>query len=90
LNSLLNAQSLVVQRRPLRDNTANNAFTRFDAAISKQFEKQLEDFNEEEYRKMKDLKELFEFLDDIIPDDDDDEINIEPSKKGKSSKKRLV
>jgi condensin complex subunit 3 len=33
----------------------------------------LEDFNEDEYRKLEELKELFEFLDDIIPDDEDEE-----------------
>jgi condensin complex subunit 3 len=43
----------------------------------------LEDFNEEEYRKMEELKELFEFLDDIIPEDDDEVIDVEVKKKGK-------
>jgi condensin complex subunit 3 len=61
------------KRRPLRDTTANNAFVRFDTAVSKKFEKQLQDFNEDEYRKLEELKDLFEFLDEIIPEDDEDE-----------------
>ncbi|KAJ7284629.1 nuclear condensing complex subunit [Mycena rebaudengoi] len=70
-------------RRPFREAVTKNAFNKFDATISKKFEKQLEDFNEEEYRKMEELKELFEFLDDIIPEDDDEVIDVEVKKKGK-------
>ena len=51
----------------MRDIASKNAFTKFETAISKKFEKQLEDFNEEEYRNLEHLQELFEFLDDIIP-----------------------
>jgi condensin complex subunit 3 len=68
--------------------TANNAFTRFDTAISRKFEKQLEDFSEEEYRKLEELKELFEFLDNIIPEDDDF-VDV-PKKKGNAARKRCV
>ncbi|KAJ7056620.1 nuclear condensing complex subunit [Mycena amicta] len=60
-------------RRPVKDTTANNALKKFDTKFRKQFERQLEGFSEEEYRKMEQLKELFDFLDDIIPDDDEDE-----------------
>ena len=58
---------------------------KFDAAISKRFENQLE-LKEEELRKLKELQDLFEFLDDIIPDDDE-LIDPEPKRRGK---KRLV
>ncbi|KAH8994969.1 hypothetical protein EDB92DRAFT_1943659 [Lactarius akahatsu] len=34
---------------------------------SKRLEKQLEDFDEAEYRQLESLRELFEFLDDIVP-----------------------
>ena len=78
------------QRRPLHDTVAKNAFTRFDMAVSKKYDKQLEDFNEAEYRKMAELKDLFEFLDDIIPENDDEEIEINAPKKGKSTRKRSV
>lgn len=74
----------MIKRRPLRDTTANNAFTRFDAAFTKKYKDQLEDFNEDEYRKLESLKDLFEFLDDIIPDDDEDE----PEPKKKITRKR--
>ncbi|OBZ78081.1 Condensin complex subunit 3 [Grifola frondosa] len=60
-------------RRPLRDTVAKNAFNKFDNAISKKFEKQLADFSEEEYRKLEHLKELFDYLDEIVPEDDEDE-----------------
>ncbi|KAJ7454809.1 nuclear condensing complex subunit [Mycena latifolia] len=70
-------------RRPLRDTATNNAFKKFDASISKKFEKQLQDFDEDEYRKLEELKELFEFLDDIMPEDDDEVINVDAKKKGK-------
>ncbi|EMD37496.1 hypothetical protein CERSUDRAFT_154154 [Gelatoporia subvermispora B] len=70
-------------RRPLQDTTSRNAFTRFEKALAKRFEKQLADFNEDEYRQLEYLKELFEFLDEIIPDDDDEEVVIP-----KKSKKR--
>ncbi|KZT24842.1 hypothetical protein NEOLEDRAFT_1134516 [Neolentinus lepideus HHB14362 ss-1] len=75
----------LTSRRPLRDTAASNAFTRFDAAISKKFEKQLEDFNEEQYRQLESLKELFEFLDDIIPESDEEE---EVPKKRTTRKRR--
>lgn len=68
-----------MQRRPLKDLSSKNAFSKFDAAITKKFEKQLEDFNEAEYRQLEHLKGLFEFLDDIIPFSDDEE--DEPPKK---------
>ena len=61
------------QRRPLRDFICNTAFTRFETAISRKFEKQLQHFTEEEFRKLEELTELFEFLDSIIPLDDEEE-----------------
>ncbi|KAJ8457735.1 hypothetical protein ONZ51_g11351 [Trametes cubensis] len=67
-------------RRPPRDTAAKNALAKFDAALWKKYERQLENFSEDEFRKLEELRELFEFLDDIIPDDDEDE---EPPKKGR-------
>lgn len=64
------------QRRPLRDTTASNALQRFDSAICKKFATQLDGMNEDEYRKLEELKDLFEFLDDIIPDDDVEEVEV--------------
>jgi condensin complex subunit 3 len=48
----------------------------------------LEDFDEEEYRKLEQLQELFKFLDEIIPDDDDEVISLDQSKK--KGRKRYV
>ena len=53
---------------------------KFDNALSKKYEKQLENFSEEELRKLEELNELFEFLDDIIPLEDDED---DPPKKGR-------
>ena len=74
------------QRRPLRDSACNTALTKFDTAISKKFEKQLQYFTEEEFRKLEELSELFEFLDSIIPLDDDENRGADAPKR--SSRKR--
>ncbi|KAL5523222.1 YCG1_1 [Sanghuangporus sanghuang] len=65
--------SNIRSRRPPKDSTSSNALSRFEKAISSKYEKQLASFNEEEYRQLEELKELFEFLDDIIPEDDEEE-----------------
>ena len=74
-----------MQRRPIRDTTSRNAFTKFDTFLTKTFTTQLENFNEEEFRQLEDLKDLFEFLDDIIPDESEE---LELPKRG--GRKRLV
>jgi condensin complex subunit 3 len=53
----------------LKDLTSRRALAKFDALITKKFEKQLE-LKEEELRKLEELQDLFDFLDDIIPEDD--------------------
>ena len=63
----------LLQRRPLKDATSKNAFVKFDTIISKKFDKQLENFSEEEYRQLESLHDLFEFLDEVIPADSDEE-----------------
>jgi condensin complex subunit 3 len=78
-------------RRPPRDASALAALVKFDGALSKQFEKQLEDFNESEYRQLQSLQELFEFLDDIMPldeDEDGDEDEEAPVAKKRAARKR--
>jgi condensin complex subunit 3 len=66
----------------VHDVTAVNAIIRFDASLAKKYEQQLEGFDEDEYRKHEELTELFEFLDDIIPDDDDIDL-LEPRRRGR-------
>ncbi|KAF8494799.1 nuclear condensing complex subunit [Gautieria morchelliformis] len=61
------------RRRPLRDTTSKNAMLRFDKALTKRFAQPLEGFNEDDFRKLEDLKELFEFLDEFKSDDEDGE-----------------
>ncbi|OAX38286.1 hypothetical protein K503DRAFT_718426 [Rhizopogon vinicolor AM-OR11-026] len=63
-------------RRPIRDTSAKNALAKFDVAISKKYAEQLDGFNEEDYRQLEYLRDLFEFLDDIVPLDDGEEINV--------------
>jgi hypothetical protein len=41
--------------------------------LNKKYERQLEGFSEEEYRSYDGLNELYEFLDDLIPLNDEDE-----------------
>ncbi|KAL1941783.1 hypothetical protein VTO73DRAFT_6783 [Trametes versicolor] len=74
-------------RRPPRDTAAKNALVKFDAALSKKYERQLENFSEDEFRKLEELRELFDFLDDIIPDFDEDD---EPPKKGRKRRSMSV
>ncbi len=65
----------------MKDATAKNAINKFEAALSKRFESQLANFSEEEYRELDELKELFSFLDDLIPLDDDEEvIDVKPKR----------
>lgn len=78
-------------RRPPRDASALAALVKFDGALSKRFEKQLEDFNESEYRQLQSLQELFEFLDDIMPLDEDEDADAEeeaPAAKKRAARKR--
>jgi condensin complex subunit 3 len=69
------------QRRPLRDAVSKNALIKFEATLGKKFAAQLEGFSEEEYRKLEELQDLFKFLDDMIPEDDEPE--PETKKRGK-------
>jgi hypothetical protein len=57
----------VFQRRPIHDTAARNALTRFEASLGKKFATQLENsgVDESELRKLEQLKDLFDFLDEI-------------------------
>jgi condensin complex subunit 3 len=57
--------------------------TKFEATITKKFEKQLEHFSEEEFRQLEELQDLFMFLDSIIPLDDDDLTEIDIPRRGR-------
>jgi len=75
-------------RRPPREVSAQAALAKFDNALSKRFEKQLEDFNEAEYRQLESLRDLFTFLDDIVPLDEDEDEDEEPATKKRAARKR--
>lgn len=81
IHSIVYSQLIFTQRRPLRDTSTRNAFSKFEASINKKYEAQLADFNEDDYRQLEYLKGLFEFLDQIVPEDEDDDA-IELPKKG--------
>jgi condensin complex subunit 3 len=55
--------------------------------ISKKFAKQLEDFNEEEYQKLQEFKELYDFLNNVVSEDAEDGVE---SVKRKPLMKRYV
>ncbi|KAF7317047.1 Peptidase A1 domain-containing protein [Mycena chlorophos] len=72
----------MTMRRPPKDATANNALKKFMAKFEKQFANEIEGFDEADFRKMEQnerIRELFEFLDNIAPED----IEEEPKKKGR-------
>ncbi|KAG2090779.1 nuclear condensing complex subunit [Suillus discolor] len=77
-------------RRPIRDAAAKNALAKFDAAIPKRYAEPLESFNEEDYRQLEYLKDLFEFLDDIIPLDDGEEVDIPRTRARKRRSESIV
>ncbi|KAJ3564364.1 hypothetical protein NP233_g8340 [Leucocoprinus birnbaumii] len=45
---------------------------------------------EEELRKLEELHELFEFLDDIIPEDDGELVDLEPKRRGRKRRSTSV
>jgi hypothetical protein len=53
--------------------------------LSKKFDEQLKDFSEDDYRKLENLQSLFDFLDDVVPEDGDENVS-----KKKTTRKRLV
>lgn len=67
----------------MRDTVCNTALAKFETTIVKKFARQLEHFSEEEFRKLEELNDLFDFLDSIIPLDDDEIIELDPSKRSK-------
>lgn len=71
-----------LQRRPIRDVSARNALTKFDATISKKYAEKL-NFSEEECRQLEQLEELFKFLDDIIPFEDGEEVEMPMKTRGR-------
>jgi len=58
--------------------------------ISKKFENQLEGFSEAEYRKLAELTEIFEFLDSIIPLDDDELLDVDVPRRNKKRYTRFL
>ena len=56
----------------MRDTSAKTALSRFDTIISKRYEAQLAGLSEEEYRKLEYLDELFQFLDEISEEEEEE------------------
>ncbi|KAF8524376.1 nuclear condensing complex subunit [Hysterangium stoloniferum] len=74
------------QRRPAKDATTKNAIIKFDNAVTKRFAAQLEGFNEDDFRKLEDLKELFEFLDEVMSSDEEDDNDMPPPPKKRNNR----
>ncbi|KAJ8693485.1 chromosome condensation complex Condensin, subunit G [Pleurotus ostreatus] len=70
----------LIKRRPVNDVSAKNAAAKFETAFCKKYE-QLEGFSEAEYRQYGELKDLFDFLDDLIPlSGDEEDADLKPPK----------
>lgn len=65
----------------MKDTTARNALARFEKTLAKHYAEQMKGFSEVDLRKLETLTELFEFLDEIIPEDDDEMIELPPTRK---------
>ncbi|KAL4248656.1 CND3 (condensin subunit 3) family protein [Abortiporus biennis] len=79
-------------KRPPKETPSKTLLQKFDHAISTKYTEQLSNLDEQEFRKLENLKELFEFLDGIIPlDDSEDEDEVkEVRKKGKKRRSESV
>ncbi|KAF7327450.1 Peptidase A1 domain-containing protein [Mycena kentingensis (nom. inval.)] len=76
----------VNRRRPVKDMISNNAMKRLDAKISKQYADHIEGFDEDAYREMEQHRALFEFLDEIFSDDEEEA----PKKKTRKRRSKSV
>jgi condensin complex subunit 3 len=56
-----------LQHRPIKDGPARAAIEKFDNSLDENYAEALEHLKEEDLRKMEELDELFDFLDDMIP-----------------------
>ncbi|KAF8317697.1 hypothetical protein DL93DRAFT_527157 [Clavulina sp. PMI_390] len=83
LRTLMLLISYLRRRRPLRDTVAKNALSRFETSIAKKFAPQLEAFNEEEFRELQQMKELFEFI-DTVESDAEEEIPLDQPRRSNS------
>lgn len=63
------------QRRPFKDAVARNAFARFEKGLDKVLSSQLEGFKEEEYIQLDELRDKFDWLDDITSDVSDGDVD---------------
>ncbi|EEB92998.1 hypothetical protein MPER_08409 [Moniliophthora perniciosa FA553] len=68
-------------RRPPRDSTSKRVFAKFEASVTKMYEAQLHDFNDEDWKNMQEHKKILDFVDSIIPEDEDE--GDEQPKKGR-------
>lgn len=57
------------QNRTFADATSKNAFDRFSKLLEKQYADVFNGMSEEDSRQMESLKELFEFLDELVPEE---------------------
>jgi condensin complex subunit 3 len=58
-----------MQNRAFPDATSKNAFDRFAKSLEKQYSDVFNGMSEEDSRQMESLKDLFEFLDEIVPEE---------------------
>lgn len=78
----LNLVYLLSQRRPFKEAVIRNAFARFEKGLDKALGAQLEGFKEEEYLHLEELREKFEWLDDITSDVSDGDLDLDDEEEG--------
>ncbi|KAG8985209.1 hypothetical protein FRB93_006052 [Tulasnella sp. JGI-2019a] len=64
-------------RRPFKEAVVRNAFARFEKGLDKVLSAQLKGFKEEEYLQLEELREKFEWLDDITSDVSDGDLDLD-------------
>ncbi|KAK7462742.1 chromosome condensation complex Condensin, subunit G [Stygiomarasmius scandens] len=88
IRSLAVSMDNVTRRRPLRDAVSKNAFTKFKLAVEKKYEKQLEGFSEEEYRKLEEYHDFFKVIDQLLPPGEDEDEDTPPPQPKRTRKRR--
>ena len=79
------AHHICMQNRAFPDATSKTSFDRFSKALEKRYADVFSGMSEEDSRKMESLKDLFEFLDELVPEGDVN-VPVDGRKKGRRAR----